>query len=257
MARLEGRRALVTGASSGIGAATARRLAVEGAAVAIDYVGREGEAKRLRAEIEADGGRAVEVRGDVSSERDVVAMFARASEALGGCVDLLVNNAGIEKRFELVDMPLGEWQAVLDVNLTGPFLCAREAARGMIAAGRGGAIVNVSSVHERIPWPGFAHYCASKGGLALLGQTIAKELAPHGIRVVGVAPGAIMTPINEGLDEHAEQRRQVEEEIPLGYIGRPEQVAEAVAWVASDAASYVTGTTLFVDGGMTTYPRFV
>ena len=184
-------------------------------------------------------------------------MFARAREELAGPVDLLVNNAGIEKPFLLVDMPLEEWNKVLAVNLTGAFLCAREAARGMIEAGARGTIVNMSSVHEVIPWEKFGHYCASKGGMKLWAGTIAKELAPHGIRVVNVGPGAILTPINKALIENPEEREKVESEIPLGRLGNPEEIAAAVSWLASAEADYVTGTTLFVDGAMTQYPGFV
>jgi len=168
-----------------------------------------------------------------------------------------VNNAGIEKPFMLVDMPLEEWEKVLAVNLTGAFLCAREAARGMLAAKVPGVIVNVSSVHELIPWPSFSHYCASKGGLRMFADTIARELAPDGIRVINVGPGAILTPINQQLIDDPEKRKAVEEEIPLGRTGRPEEIAATIAWVASDQASYITGSTIFVDGGMTLYPKFV
>jgi glucose 1-dehydrogenase len=143
------------------------------------------------------------------------------------------------------------------VNLTGAFLCAREAARGLIGADLPGAIVNVSSVHEVIPWPSFGHYCASKGGMKLWAQTIARELAPHRIRVASVAPGAILTPINQDLMDDPEKRRAVEEEIPWGRLGKPEEIAGAIAWLASDEAEYVVGTTLFVDGGMTLYPKFI
>jgi glucose 1-dehydrogenase len=231
---LAGRRALVTGGATGIGRATAKRLAADGAGVVVNYVGPADQANSAVSEIEADGGR-----------------------ALGGPVDLLVNNAGIEKPFKLVDMPLGEWEKVLAVNLTGAFLCSREAARGMLAAGARGAIVNVSSVHEVIPWPNFSHYCASKGGMKLFAETIARELAPAGIRVVNVAPGAILTPINQELIDDAKKRAAVEEEIPLGRTGRPDEIAAAIAWVAGPEAEYVVGTTLFVDGGMTLYPKFV
>jgi glucose 1-dehydrogenase len=251
---LSGRRALVTGAASGIGRATAERLAAEGAAVVVNYIGDAAPADSLVAEI---GGGAVAIEADVSDEAQVSAMFSRAADELGGPVDLLVNNAGIEKKFALVDMPLEEWNKVLGVNLTGAFLCAREAARGMIAAGLGGVIVNASSVHEVIPWEGYSHYCASKGGMKLWAQTIAKELAPSRIRVVNVAPGAIATPINKDVLEDDVKRRAVEAEIPWGRFGKPEEIAAAVAWLASDEAGYVTGTTLFVDGGMTAYPGFI
>jgi glucose 1-dehydrogenase len=153
-------------------------------------------------------------------------------------------------------MPLDLWNAVLRANLTGAFLCLREAGKHM-AAQKSGVIVNMSSVHEFIPWPGFAHYCASKGGMKLLSQTVARELAPQGIRCVNVAPGAIATPINDFVLDDPKAKHMVEEEIPLGRFGQPEDIAAAVAWVASDEAAYVTGTTLVVDGGMSTYPKFV
>jgi glucose 1-dehydrogenase len=259
MAPLEGRRALVTGASSGIGRATAVRLAADGAVVAVNHLpGAEDDAAEVVREAERAGGRAFPVQGDVSREGDVTAMFAAAHGELGAPVDLLVNNAGIEKPFPLEEMPLDEWQRVLEVNLTGPFLCSREFVRGIDGrAPEGSAIVNVSSVHEVIPWPSFAHYCASKGGLKLFGETIARELAPRGIRVVGVAPGAILTPINKELMEDSEKRREQEEQIPWGRLGTPEEIAAAIAWLAGGEAEYVTGTTLFVDGGMTLYPKFV
>jgi len=253
---LAGRRALVTGAAGGIGRATAARLAAEGADVIVNYGRSADAARKLVEELEHDGARALAVKADVSTEEEVVAMLETARVEFGGPVDLLVNNAGIETPFRLTDMPLDEWRRVLDVNLTGTFLCAREVARALIADERPGVIVNMSSVHEVIPWPRFSHYCASKAGMKLFGQTIARELAPHRIRVVMVAPGAMLTPINQDLIESAEKRREVEERIPWGRIGSPEEVAAAVAWLAGPDAEYVTGSTLFVDGGMTLYPRF-
>jgi glucose 1-dehydrogenase len=217
--------------------------------------GEEDRAGEVVEEVERGGGRAVAVAADVSSEQDVEAMFERAQGELGGPIDLLVNNAGIEQPHPIEDMPLGHWQQVLDVNLTGPFLCARELVR-RIGDGRA-VIVNNTSVHEEIPWPSFSHYCASKGGLKLFTRTIARELAPRGIRVVSVAPGAILTPINKDLQENEGKRREVEEEIPWGRLGKPEEIAAAIAWLASDEAEYVVGDTLFVDGGMTLYPKFV
>jgi glucose 1-dehydrogenase len=253
---LEGRRALVTGATSGIGRGAAFELAAHGAAVAINHRGRVDDARAMVAAIEAAGGSAVPVAMDVSVEDDVKRGFAEAREAFGG-LDLLVNNAGIEKPFELVDMPLEEWEKVIAVNLTGTFLCTREAARIMRADGARGTIVMISSVHEVIPWRRFSHYCASKGGMKLFTQSVAYELAPHGIRVVSIAPGAVATPINEDVHEDPEERRKVEEEVPLGRWGQVSDVANAVAWVSSDRAEYIVGTTIFVDGGMTLYPKFV
>ena len=243
---LSGRRALVTGGDSGIGRATTLELAAHGAAVAINHVGEAGEANALAAAIERAGGRAVPVQMDVSKEEDVHRAFAEADEALGG-LDLLVNNAGLQEPYELAEMPLESWQKVIGVNLTGAFLCCREAARRME---RGTIVVN-TSVHEIIPWMRFSHYAASKGGLRMFVQSIAKELAPRGIRVCSVAPGATRTPINEGADEDDESLAQ----IPLGRWAEPEEMARAIAWLASDQAAYVVGTTLYVDGGMTLYPR--
>jgi len=251
---LTGRRAIVTGAATGIGRATALRLAADGAAVAVNYIGDRAPADEVVAEI---GAIAVAVEADVSSEEQVARLFEESEEALGGHIDLLVNNAGVAARFELAEMPLAEWERVLGVNLTGPFLCSRELVR-RLPGGRGPAvIVNVSSVHEVIPWPGVAHYCASKGGLKLFGQTIARELAPRQVRVVAVAPGAILTPINRELIEDPDKRREQEEQIPWGRLGEPEEIAAAIAWLAGPEAEYVTGATLFVDGGMTLYPKFV
>jgi glucose 1-dehydrogenase len=254
--RLSGRRALVTGADSGIGQGIAFELAAHGASVAINHLADSTVADQMVARIEDARGEAISVRMDVSREEDVQRAFAATREAFGG-LDLLVNNAGLERPFELVDMPLEWWQKVIDVNLTGAFLCAREAARIMLADGAKGAIVNITSVHEQIPWREYSHYCASKGGEKLFAQSIARELAPHGIRVVNVAPGAIATPINKEVLEDTKARKSVESEIPLGRWGEVDDVSRAVAWVASEEAEYVVGSTLFVDGGMTLYPRFV
>ncbi len=254
---LEGRRTLITGAASGIGRATALRFGAEGATVCVNYYSdaEKGEADAVCAQIERDGGRAFSYQADVGDEEQVVAMVAAVVERFEG-IDVLVNNAGIEKEAATLEMSLEVWNAVLRTNLTGAFLCLREAGRHMAAAQRG-VIVNVSSVHEFIPWPGYAHYCTSKGGMKLLMQTVARELAPDGVRCVNVAPGAIATPINRGVLSDPDARREVEEEVPLGRFGRPEEIAGAVAWVASDEAAYVTGTTLVVDGGMSTYPKFI
>jgi glucose 1-dehydrogenase len=256
---LEGRRAIVTGGNTGIGKATSQRLAREGASVCVNYFGEPAaeDARQLAAELEGSGApRAVAIEADVGREDQVVALVAQASDQLGG-LDLLVNNAGIEKKIPLLEMTEKDWSAVIQTNLTGTFLCLREAAKVMVASGRPGTIVNMSSVHEFIPWPGFAHYCASKGGIKLLMETAARELAPQQIRVLNVAPGAIVTPINQFVLDDPAQKRQVESEIPLGHMGQPENIAAAVAWAASEEASYVTGTTIVVDGGMSLYPKFV
>ena len=255
-ARLRGRTALVSGGSTGIGEAICRELAAQGAAVAVDYVGDPAPANRLVEELRGAGAKAVAVAIDVAQEEQVVKGVAEVEAALGP-VDLLVNNAGIESFHRLVEMDLESWQRVLAVNLTGPFLLSREVARRLLALNRPGIIVNISSVHERIPWEGYAHYCASKGGLKLFSETIAKELAPCGIRVLCVAPGAIETPINREVLADPEQSAAVQAEIPLGRWGKPQEVAKVVAWLASEEADYITGTTVFVDGGMTLYPRFV
>jgi glucose 1-dehydrogenase len=254
---LKGRKALVTGASSGIGNATALRLGREGADVCVNYYADQDrpDAEATVASIEAEGTKAVALQADVGNETQVEQLFAQANKALGG-VDLLVNNAGIEKQIALVDMRLADWEAVLTTNLTGAFLCLREAAKLMIA-GSGGVIVNMSSVHEFIPWPGFAHYCASKGGMKMLMETAARELADKKIRVLNIAPGAISTPINKWVLDDPEARHAVEEEVPLGRFGKAEEIAAAVAWVASDEAAYIAGTTIVIDGGMSLYPKFV
>ena len=253
---LDGRRALVTGGASGIGRGICFELAAHGAAVAVtDVAGADGGEPTVKA-ITEGGGEAEHFPMDVTSEEQVADAFAAARKRFGG-IDLLVNNAGIEKPFDLVDMPLEEWQKVLNVNLTGVFLCSREAARIMLDDECEGAIVNITSVHEQIPWKRFSHYGASKGGEKLFAQSIARELAPHGIRVVNVAPGAIATPINEDVLKNKAEREEVESEIPLGRWGQVSDVAPVVAWAASDEARYVVGDTIFVDGGMSLYPRFV
>ncbi|MCW2924752.1 MAG: gdh [Thermoleophilia bacterium] len=251
---LAGRRALVTGATSGIGRACAQRLAADGATVVVNHREHSADdADELVAELEAAGGRAIALVADVSDEAAVRKMFVDAAEQVG-VIDLLVNNAGVEEQVELMDMSLDQWHTVIETNLTGPFLCSREAARGMVEAGVPGVIVNITSVHERIPWPGFSHYCASKGGLKLMSQTLARELATKGIRVVQVAPGAIVTPINKDVLEDEEKHAELIAQVPMARIGEAPEIAAAVSWMASDQASYVTGETLFVDGGMQLYP---
>ena len=254
---LEGRRALITGASSGIGKATALRFGAEGASVCINYYSdqEKPDAEAVAQQIDPQGTRAFVAQADVGDEAQVQAMVGECVHRWGG-LDVLVNNAGIEKQIPTLDLDIEHWNMVLRTNLTGSFLCLREAGRVM-AKQKSGVVINMSSVHEFIPWPGFANYCASKGGMKLLMQTVAREWAPLGIRVLNVAPGAIATPINNFVLDDPEAKHQVEEEIPLGRFGQPDEIAATCAWLASDEAAYVTGTTVVVDGGMSTYPRFV
>ena len=259
---LRGQRALVTGASSGIGAAIARAYAAAGACVVVNYRGGQEQAERVVGEIAAAGGRAVAVQGDVSRPEDCRALVDATRAHFGG-IDVLVANAGIQRDAAITDMRLEDWQQVLDVNLTGQFLCAQEAVRSFRAQGRQaqrsralGKIVFVSSVHETIPWAGHANYAAAKGGLKMLMTSMAQELAGEGIRVNAIAPGAIMTEINRDAWESEEARRRLLKLIPYGRVGEPQDVAQAAVWLASDLADYVTGTSLVVDGGMSLYPAF-
>ena len=259
---LKGQTALVTGAASGIGAGVAVALGAAGASVVVNYVTNPEAAESVADVIRGGGGRALAVKADVSREDDVRAMFS-ATYAQYGTIDVLVNNAGLQQDAPLTEMTLQQWNTVLSVNLTGMFLCAREAAREMIRRGvrrevsrAAGKIVCISSVHEVIPWAGHVNYAASKGGVKLFMQSLAQELAPHRIRVNSVAPGAIRTPINRAAWETPEALRRLLKLIPYGRIGQPEDIGRAVAWLASDDADYVHGQTLFVDGGMTLYPEF-
>jgi glucose 1-dehydrogenase len=243
---LEGKVAIVTGAGSGIGAAIAQALADEGAAVCINYYGSyEREAREHASRL----GRAIAVSANVADEHDVAAMVERTVAELGG-VDVLVNNAGIEHNAPILDLTLADWDAVLHVNLRGAFCCLRAAGRAMRDSGRGGSIVNVSSIHEDLPFPGYAHYCAAKGGLRMLMRDAAVELAAHRIRVNNVAPGAIATPINAATLGDPEKVAALQRLVPAGRMGKPEEVAQVVVFLASDRAAYVTGSTYYVDGGM-------
>lgn len=259
---LAGRYALITGASSGIGLAVARGLAKAGAAVVVNHNSSQEPAEALVAEIRAWGGQAIAIEANVAREEDVARLFNEALAAFGR-LDLLVANAGIQKDASVAEMTLAEWQAVVDVNLTGQFLCCREAIRifrkqkSLERTTRAlGSIVCMSSVHEVIPWAGHVNYAASKGGVRLLMQSLAQEVAPERIRVNAVAPGAIRTPINRDAWETPEALQRLLQLIPYGRIGEPDDVARVVTWLSSDEADYVTGTTLFVDGGMTLYPGF-
>jgi glucose 1-dehydrogenase len=254
--RLEGRRALVTGANSGIGRGIALRLAHEGAAVVVNYITHRDAADEVVKQINDGGTKGFAIKADVADEAEVEEMFARAVGDMGG-LDILVNNAAVEMRHPFLEMPLKDWRKVIDVDLTGPFLCAQRAARLMVESGSGGSIVNITSVHQRIPWGGYAHYCAAKAGLDLLTKTIALELATSNVRVNSVAPGAIETPMNKEVWSDPEMMRDLLDKIPTGRIGQVEDVAAVVAFLCSDEARYITGATLYVDGGMTLYPAFL
>lgn len=262
---LSGQVAIVTGASSGLGSAIAKALAAAGAAVAVNHPPFEGSREKAEAvvsEIEAAGGRAVAIAADVSREDQVDAMVAEAVERFGD-LHIMVANAGIERSAPVTEMSLADWRAVIDVNLTGAFLSARAAARAFLrrepdrelSAARG-KIVFTSSVHEFIPWAFQANYAASKGGVMLLMKSLAQELAPMGIRVNSVAPGAIRTPINRESWETPEDMAELLRLIPYGRIGEPGDIGRAVAWLVSDAADYVVGTSIVIDGGMSLYPGF-
>lgn len=247
---LDGKVAIVTGAGSGIGHAIAERFGSAGAAVCINYFGYEDEAKALAARLP----RAIAVSADVSKADQVEALVDRTCRELGA-VDVLVNNAGVEKLVPFLDLDEHTWDTILGVNLKGAFLCSRACARVMRDAGRGGAIVNISSIHEDFPMPGNTPYCVSKGGMRMLMRNLALELAPHGIRVNNVAPGAIATPINQATLSDPAKLETLHEIIPLGRMGQAGEVAAVALFLASDASSYVTGSTYYVDGGMVRYSR--
>jgi glucose 1-dehydrogenase len=260
--RLQNQVALVTGASSGIGAGVAKALAAEGATVIVNYASSSAGADQTVREIKANGGNAIAIKADVSQEDQVQAMFRQVIDQFG-TLHILVNNAGLQKDAAFVDMSLAQWQYVLGVNLTGQFLCAREAAREFIRRGvqreissAAGKIICMSSVHEVIPWAGHANYAASKGGVMLLMKTIAQELAPHKIRVNSIGPGAIKTPINHTAWETPEAEQKLLKLIPYQRVGEASDIGAAAVWLASDESDYVNGITLFVDGGMTLYPGF-
>lgn len=259
---LKDQKALVTGSSSGIGAAVARHLAKAGAAVVVNYRSEQEDAEKIVQEIQAEGGSAIAIGADVSKEAEVNAMFEQMLHEFG-TIDILVNNAGIQKDAPFLEMTLQQWNSVIDVNLTGQFLCAREAAKEFMRRGvkpdvscAAGKIICMSSVHEVIPWAGHVNYAASKGGINLMMRSIAQELAPHKIRVNSIAPGAIKTDINTEAWSSPEEADQLRKLIPSDRIGVPDDVAKATVWLASDESDYVTGTTLFIDGGMTLYPAF-
>jgi len=258
---LEGQRALVTGASSGIGRAIALALGGAGARVVVNYRSNAASADAVVAAIRDGGSDAIAVQADVGSPDDCIVLFDAARSRFGG-VDILVANAGIQRDAPFADMTLAQWREVIDVNLTGQFICAQEAVRqfrrqGRIATSRAlGKIVFTNSVHQVIPWAGHANYAAAKGGLKMLMETMAQELAPEGIRVNAIAPGAIRTGINRSAWETKQAETALLRLIPYGRVGDPDDVARAAVWLASDDSDYVVGATLFVDGGMKLYPAF-
>jgi glucose 1-dehydrogenase len=259
---LKGQAALVTGSDSGIGKGVALELAKAGAKLVINYAHNHDAANEVVNEIKSLGGEAYPCCADVSNEEEVKSMFQDMFRQYG-TIDILVNNSGLQKDSKFVDMTLDQWNTVIGVNLTGQFLCAREAAKEFIRRGvvesrsrAAGKIICMSSVHEVIPWGGHVNYAASKGGIMMFMKSIAQELAPHKIRVVGIGPGAIQTPINRSAWDTPEALQKLLTLIPYNRIGQPEDIGRLVTWLASDEADYITGTTIFADGGMTLYPGF-
>jgi glucose 1-dehydrogenase len=259
---LLGQKALVTGASSGIGRAIAQSLADAGADVVVNYASGKDKALELASEIQRKGTRALAIQADVSDEMQVQAMFRQAIAELG-TVDILVNNAGLQQDAPFHELSLAQWNRVINVNLTGQFLCAREAVREFMRRGvkpevscAAGKIICVSSVHEVIPWAGHVNYAASKGGVMLMMKSIAQEVAPLRIRVNSLCPGAIRTPINMEAWDTPEHYNALMKLIPYKRIGEVEDIGRAAVWLASDYSDYVHGTSLFIDGGMTLYPGF-
>lgn len=259
---LQGQKALVTGAGSGIGRAIALALGQAGADVIVNFVSGEETAEQVATEIRAHGVRALALRADVSDEAQVQAMFNKAIEAFG-TIDLLVNNAGLQADAAFENLTLAQWNKVIGVNLTGQFLCAREAVREFKRRGvvpqvscSAGKILCISSVHEVIPWAGHVNYAASKGGVMLMMKSLAQEVAPYRIRVNSICPGAIRTPINMEAWGTADAYHDLLRLIPYKRIGEAEEIGRAAVWLASDYADYVHGISLFVDGGMTLYPGF-
>ncbi|PVA08373.1 SDR family oxidoreductase [Thalassorhabdomicrobium marinisediminis] len=259
---LEHARAIVTGASSGIGEGIARAFAKAGASVIVNYHSDAEAAARIVGDIRDGGGQAEAVQADISTPEGCETLFDAAEERFGG-LDVLVSNAGIQRDAAFTELTLEDWRQVLDVNLTGQFLCAQEAVRRFRAQGHApdrspalGKIIFTSSVHQAIPWAGHTNYATAKGGVKLLMESMAQELACEKIRVNAIAPGAIKTSINRDAWEDEAAKEQLLKLIPYGRVGEPEDVAQAAVWLASDASDYVVGTTLFVDGGMTLYPSF-
>lgn len=259
---LEGQKALVTGGASGIGKAVAIALGKAGADVVVNYVRGEDQANEVAAEIGKCGRSAYAYQADVSSEDQVKNMFQKMFQEFG-TIDILINNAGLQEDAPFDEMTIDQWNTVINVNLTGQFLCAREAVREFKRRGvvksvscAAGKIICISSVHEIIPWAGHVNYAASKGGVMLMMKSIAQEVAPFRIRVNSIAPGAIRTPINRQAWETQQAHDKLMEFVPYKRIGEPDDIAQAAVWLASDYSDYVNGISLVVDGGMTLYPGF-
>lgn len=258
---LEGQKALVTGSSSGIGRGVALALAKAGADVVVNYAGSKDKAEAVAQEVSQFGGKVIVAKADVSNEEEVQAMFQLMIKELG-TIDILVNNAGLQKDSPFHEMTLENWNKVIGINLTGQFLCAREAVREFLKRGMRdvscalGKIICMSSVHELIPWAGHANYATSKGGIMQLMKSMAQELAPQKIRVNSICPGAIKTPINKEAWETPEALKSLMNVIPYKRIGEVADIGNTAVWLASDLADYVNGTSIFVDGGMTLFPGF-
>lgn len=260
--KLAGQTALVTGANSGIGEGIALSLGQAGANVVVNYVVNPDDAKAVVEKIKSTGSNAIAIQADVSNEEQVISMYQQAISKYG-TVDILVNNAGLQRDAAFHEMTLQQWQKVIDVNLTGQFLCAREAIKEFlkrgVVAGRSvaaGKIICISSVHQEIPWAGHANYATSKGGIMLLMKSIAQEYAPHQIRINSICPGAIKTPINQKAWDTPEALNKLLELIPYQRIGLPDDIGKLAVWLASDDSDYITGASIFIDGGMTLYPGF-
>lgn len=260
--KLKGQTAIVTGASSGIGKDVAMAMGHAGANVIINYLSGDEVLKEMIPEIERCGGKAIGFQADVTNEAQVLAMFEKAIQEYG-TVDILVNNAGIQQDAAFDEMTLAQWQKVIDVNLTGQFLCAREAIREFKRSGvnrevscAAGKIICMSSVHEVIPWAGHVNYAASKGGVMLMMKSIAQEMAPFRIRINSICPGAIKTPINTDAWSTPEAEKELLKLIPYRRVGETEDIARVAVWLASDDSDYINGTSIYVDGGMTLYPGF-
>jgi NAD(P)-dependent dehydrogenase (short-subunit alcohol dehydrogenase family) len=252
---LQGKRALVTGGNSGIGEAVVRELAAAGAKVAINYVAHADSAEEIVKQIKEDGGEAMSLPADISDPSAVASMFEGMDKTWGG-IDILVNNAGIDgERARGWEADIDRWKKVIEVNLFGAFFCSRQALKRMILQ-KSGVIINISSVHEIIAWSGYSAYTASKAGVGMMARTLAQEAAPYGVRVLSVAPGAVKTPINKSVWSNPDTLKDLLEKIPLKRLGEASDIGRLVVVLVSDVASYVTGRTIFVDGGMTDYPDF-